>query len=284
MKAPLALMLVLLLARDAAADTLLLCGGNEVFVIDAATAEKGAVTKLWRWSGDDAAELSDAERRGFNHLDECKPVADGRKVVVCASNGGCALVERPSGRVLWHAQATNAHSLELLPRNRVIVASSLSGDHLVLFGLSSSEPLWKTPLHSAHGVVWDDARQCLWALGFDELRRYELRDWETDKPSLTLAATHQLPSDDGHDLRAVPHSADLLVTTEKSVWLFDRDKAAFRPHPLLAERATLKSVDVHPKTGRIVVSDWSSAIRLSSPDAQIDVKPARPYKARWIPE
>lgn len=278
-------MLSVLIAADARAQALLVCGSNEMFLIDAASAEKADLAKLWSWSGDDAEGLSAEERRGFNHLDECKPVAGGRKVLVSASNGGCALVERPSGRVLWRAHVTNAHSLELLPGDRVVVASSLGGDHLVLFDLArSGVPLWRTRLHSAHGVVWDESRRCLWALGFDELRRYELHDWETDKPSLTLKASYPLPSADGHDLRVVPDSRDLIVTSETSVHLFDRDKASFRPHPLLAESANLKSVDIHPTTKRIVVSDWGAVLHFRSPDGQIQLKTSRPYKARWLVE
>lgn len=274
-----AAVLALLIASDGRAETLLLCGGSELFEIDPAAKD---TPKLWRWSGDEVAEFSATERRAFHHLDECKPLADGKLVLVSASNGGCALIERPSGRVRWHATASNAHSLDLLPRDRVVVASSLGGDHLVLFDLSSSEPLWKTPLRSAHGVVWDEARQCLWALGFAELRRYELRDWKTAKPSLALLATHKLPSDDGHDLRAVPSSPDLLMTADNHVWLFDREREAFRPHPLLGDQAGIKAVDIHPQTGRIVVGDWRSTIRFYSPEGTIDTRPARPYKVRWL--
>ena len=279
------LVVTVLIVADARAQSLLLCGSKEMFLIDAASAEKADNAKIWSWSGDDAEGLSDEERRGFNHLDECKPVADGSKVLVSASNGGCALVERPSGRVLWRAHVTNAHSLELLPRNRVVVASSLGGDHLVIFDLArSGVPLWKTPLHSAHGVVWEEASRCLWALGFDELRCYELRDWETDKPSLALKASYPLPTANGHDLRAVPDSRDLIITSETSVQLFDRDKASFRPHPLLAESKKIKSVDIHPTTKRIALSDWSAVLHLRSPDGQILLKTSRPYKARWLIE
>jgi hypothetical protein len=102
--------------------------------------------------------------------------------------------------VLWHARVPNAHSLELLPRDRVVVASSVNakGNRLILFNLAQSDqPVWETPLPSAHGVVWDEKRQRLWALGLAELRCHELKDWESDKPSLALQAIHALPDEDG---------------------------------------------------------------------------------------
>ena len=238
-----------------AVDQLLLCaGGNELFVVDAQAAESGVVKKLWTWSGATTAGLTDAERPRFRNLDECRAVADGRNILITASNSGCALVSYPAGEIVWQASVTNAHSIELLPNERVVVASSLSGDALVVFDLATSHtPLARTPLPSAHGVIWDASRERLWALGFDELRTYRLENWETAKPSLTLDETFLLPDDDGHDLRAVPHGNDLALTTAKSVLLFDRAAKKFRKHPQFPQLEHVKSIDVHPATGRIVV-------------------------------
>jgi len=285
MKLILAALLGLLFAAalHANAGELILAGGNEVFIVDAAAAGSGTLAKLWRWSGVDAPDLPEAARREFNHLDECKPVEGGAKILVCASNGGCALIERATSRILWRARARNAHSLTLLPRARVVAASSLSGDHLEVFDLSGSpSPIFKTPLRSAHGVVWDEPRQCLWALGFDELRAYTLEHWEGDKPELKLKSTHPLPDNDGHDLRPVPGATELLITTGHSVQLFDRDQGSFKPHPLLGTEPNIKSVDIHPTTGRIVLSEWGSTIRLLNPPGKIQFKDIRPYKARWL--
>jgi hypothetical protein len=262
------------------AAELICAGGNEVFVIDV---DGDTTKKLWRWSGEDAADLPAEARREFNHLDECKPVDNGAKILVCASNGGCALIERATNHLLWRARARNAHSLALLPHDRIVVASSLSGDHLEVFNMSGSVmPVFKTPLHSAHGLVWDEQRQFLWALGFDELRAYTLEAWEGDQPALKLKNSYPLPDKDGHDLRPVPSTSELLITTEKSVQLFDRETTVFKPHALLGKEAGIKSVDVHPVTGRIVLSAWGPAIRLLEPDGKIQFKDARPYKVRWL--
>ena len=89
------------------------------------------------------------------------------------------------------SQVPSAHSLETLPRARIVVASSVNakGNRLVLFDVArSNQPIWDTPLPSAHGVVWDEGRQILWALGLKELRCYELKDWESEKPSLAMNA------------------------------------------------------------------------------------------------
>jgi Family of unknown function (DUF6528) len=272
-------------SKSARAAELLLCaGGSEMFLIDAIQAEQGTPKKLWRWSGDDAVGLANDERTRFHHLDECRAIEGGSKILVTASNSGCALVDRATGKVLWHASVTNAHSIELLPRNRVVVASSLSGDHLVLFDLArSNEALAKTPVRSAHGVIWDEQLRRLWALGFGELRSYELKDWETDRPALSLGSTYHLPDNDGHDLRAVPNSNDLILSTENSVFLFDREHGTFRPHPSLESYKKVKTIDVHPTTERIVVGQWGAELNLLTPAGKIRFSIERPYKARWLP-
>jgi hypothetical protein len=144
--------------------TLILCGMDEVFSIDPSAAETGSIKKLWSWRAKDHGELPETVRGSFGTTDECKPVDAGKKILISSSGGACALVERPSGRVLWHARVPNAHSLELLPHGRVAVASSVggAGNRLLLFDLAHSDyPIWETPLRSAHGVVWDEERQRL---------------------------------------------------------------------------------------------------------------------------
>ncbi len=170
--------------------------------------EQGTIRKLWSWTASTEHGLKEEQLKHFRNLDECKPLDGGKLLLVCASNSGCALLERATGKVRWSAAVTNAHSVERLPGGRIIAASSLSGDRLVLFDPASAtpaKPLWTTPLKSAHGLVWDEPRGVLWALGFDELRRYTLVDWKTATPALELQKTIPLPDEDGHDLRPCRH-------------------------------------------------------------------------------
>ena len=265
---------------------------DEVFEINADDPGQGALHKLWSWRAKDHPELPDEARKRFATTDECKPVRDGTQVLIASSSGGCALVEKPSGRVLWHAVVPNAHSLELLPHNRVVVAQSVGrqGNRLLLYDLARpAPPVWETALPSGHGAVWDQERKCLWVLGLKELRRYELKDWDTATPSLVQQSTVDLPDEDGHDLQAVPHSRDLSVTTAHHVYLFDRDKPAFHPHPQLGDRVNVKSLNVHPVTGRILFTQgdapawWTKSLHLLSPAADIAAPAEHLYKARWLP-
>lgn len=285
------LALIGLTGAPAPADELLLCGFEEVFAVSPATLATGKVEKLWSWRARDREDLPEGMARFFGTTDDCKPIRDGRQILVTSSGGGCALVDYPSGEVRWSAFVENAHSIELLPGDRVVVAASTAkgGNRLALFDLSRSEtPIWHTPLHSAHGVVWDEARGSLWALGFDELRRYSLADWDSKAPSLKLERTYRLPDESGHDLQPVPGSDDLVITMHHTVSLFDRGREEFRPHPALKDRQDVKAVAIHPTTGEtyFVQGDppnwWSGSVRSLAGPTTLPVAGERLYKARWL--
>lgn len=265
---------------------LVVCGMDEVFVIHPVEGEAGK--KLWSWRAKNSPELPEELKGRFTTIDECKPLADGKSILSSSSSGGCALVGYPSGRTTWHANVPNAHSIALLPLERVVVAASVGNDRLIVFDLvQPGSIVTQTPLKSAHGVVWDPDRKCLWALGFHELFAYQLMNWETENPSLQLAATHTIPDSDGHDLQAVPGSNQLVLTTDKHVYFFDRETHEFHPHPELGDRIGIKSISIHPVSGRaaFIQADtpnwWSGTLRFLSPAMELSMKPESIYKARW---
>ena len=272
------------------ADELILCGWDEVFVLATNGSGSFATNKVWSWKASDSDGLPAHLRDKFRTTDECKPFDGGRKILIVSSGGGIALVERATKKTLFHAFVGNAHSAELLPNNRVVVAGSrhAQGNCLAVFDLNQPEKiLYTETLDSGHGVIWDDSRRLLWALGYDQLKALQLKDWETTHPKLETAATYRLPDRSGHDLQSVPKSDDLLVTTHRNVFLFDREKKAFRPHPDLGGKREVKSVTLHPRTGRMVYVQaegtnwWSGGIRMLQPAGELRLPGERLYKARW---
>lgn len=283
---------LLLLGSPARADLILLCGMDEVFVIAPEATASEKLEKRWSWRARDQKTLPAALVKAFGTTDDCKPIRDGRQILITSSGGGCALVDYPSGAVRWSARVPNAHSIELLPADRVVVASSTNaaGNRLVLFDLSrSEEPIGSTPLLSAHGVVWDADRDSLWAIGLNELRRYRLDAWDSKTPSLKQEQTWPLPDEGGHDLQPVPGTADLVVTSHKTVSLFNRDTREFRPHPELKDRPHVKAVAIHPASGKTFFIQageeqwWSASLQSLTPPTTTDVPGERLYKVRWLP-
>jgi hypothetical protein len=122
----------------------------------------------------------------------------------------------------------------------------------------------------------------LWALGLTTLRTYTVTGRQFVK-----TAEYTLPDESGHDMMAVPGTDLLSITTHHHAWLFDRGKATFSPHPQLADYENVKSIGVHPDTREIVwtMADrgfwWTATLRFLNPEAMIERKRERLYKARW---
>ncbi len=270
-----------------AVDFITICGGDEIYQIDP---QASPVTKLWSWRAKDRPEIPAALKGAFATTDECKPLDGGKRMLICSSSGGCALLEMPSGKPLWWARVPSAHSIESLPNNGIAVASSVGtgGNKVVFFDAAVPEkPVAELPLPSAHGLVWDEDRNGLWALGFKELLFLQSR--KTSAPmAFQATARFPLPDEDGHDLRPVPRSSELIVSTHAHVWRFDREKHVFKLDSELKDRVETKSIDTHPKTGRILLTQasgenwWTNFVELLNPAAKVVLEKERIYKARWF--
>ena len=269
---------------------LIVCGWDEVFILDMSREVHGLPTKTWNWKSEDREELPDSMKSRFKTTDECKAVNHGHRILITSSAGGVALIERATGEVLFYAAVPNAHSADLLPDNRLAAAASHAryGDRLILFDLNTPDrELYSDDLPWGHGVVWDKTRQVLWALSDEDIRVYNLDNWDTNEPSLSRSDTLKLPEGSGHDMYPVPNSSFLSISTEKHCWLFDRDRREFKPHPVLADEADVKSIAEHPETGQLVYvrADsnewWSETIRFVNPARDLHLPGEHLYKARW---
>ncbi len=278
------------------AEQLIVCGWDEVFIWALDLVAEPCPRKIWTWRAHQRPDLPSALWGRFRTTDECKPVDQGRRILVTSSGGAVALVDRGDDRVVFYAHGPNAHSAEMLPGDRLVVACSHTpdgtGDRLFLFDLAVSDhPCGSVALPWAHGVVWDSARQKLYALGMDDLRIYALEDWSSSAPRLGLMSARQWPvraarDECGHDLYPVPGSSLLSVTTNETVWYFDRDTEIFAPHPLLAGHARVKSLCHHPGGAVAYVQSegqhwWAERILLCNPDRVLCVPGEHFYKVRW---
>src|SRR5690606_23662635 len=96
------------------------------------------------------------------------------KMMVSSSSGAVAILDISTRKVLFSAEVPNAHSIEILPGNRLAAAASTHdrGNKLMIFDLQTKNLLFEDSLYSGHGVVWDHQRDGLYALGYDVLRFY----------------------------------------------------------------------------------------------------------------
>jgi len=277
-------------ASETSGEKLIVCGWDEVFLLPVSGAQVGP-GKLWSWKAAGRPELPETLWNSFRTTDDCKPLDGGRRILITSSSGGIAIVERPSGKVTFHAEASNAHSAELLPGGRIVVAVSVNehGNRLILFDENeSARELFTTELYSGHGVVWDERRGLLWALGGKELRCYGLDRWYTPVPSLRLRKSYRLPDPGGHDLQPAAGTDLLNVSTGSRCWRFDRDTGEFHPHPDLAESGRVKCISDHPTTGRTVYIQaegenwWAEHLHFLHPGGSVRLAGEHLYKARWL--
>lgn len=286
------LLLVALGAPGLLGDEVICCGNREVWIhdIDTGTGERGA--RIWSWTQSDSPRLVEhLHKSAFRSPDECKPIRDGTAFLITSSGGGVAIVERETKRATFWANVRNAHSADLLPGGRILVAGSTGSDKIILFDEKTPKQiLWSDRCRSAHGIVWDAKRQRVYALGFGQIQVYTLADWKTKSPSLTRIDTIKLPEGGGHDLFPDPASPRLLLSTGGRTWTFDRDTGKIAPHPVIADVGGVKSLNHHPVTGQLMFTratipggSNTFQLELRKPDFTIRLD-QKTYKARWNPE
>lgn len=270
---------------------LVVCGWDEVFILALGEGPSPAHRKVWSWRAADSPEIPADMHALFRTTDDCKPIDGGRLILVSSSGGAVALVDRETRRAPFVARVTNAHSVERLPGGRIAAAASVSaagtGNRLVIFDTASGKELASDALRSAHGALWDETRQVLWALGGDVLRAYHVGP-AGGPARLDRTFEIALPDEGGHDLVAIPGSPRLFLSTVRRCFYFDRDRRQLSPHDALGDRANIKSYDVHRRTGRIVYIQaegpnwWAEHLHFQRPDGTLRLPGAHLYKARWV--
>ena len=284
---------------------LLVCGSNMVYLIDAAVAsEKGyKAAILWQWNATAASGTLHLDASRLDHLDDCKPVDDGKKLLVTSSYNWAVLLDIETKEILWFSKdSRNAHSAELLPDNRIAVACSTgdegtTGNCIQLFSASKSGAvLCHTPFESAHGVVWHPASGRLYAGGKTSLNCYKLE--EAADGSISLAQEKSVKTSSYvtgvHDLTLVD-SGTLLLAGKKAA-LYSVSTGKFTSLDAFAASTALKSVNYNPATKEAWYTDatepegdysWSShKIRHTSDvfsgaqDRTISIPDINMYKVR----
>ena len=248
-------------ARSSYVTELIFCGDNMVYMIDAGLADettyKDAIT--WSWDATAAASTLGLAENRCNHLDDCKPVDNGKKLLCTSSYNWCVLLDIATKEILFHTTATpNAHSAELLPNNRLVVAcsegSGTGNNSVQLYDISQpNQILYQSALGSAHGVVWNETTQRLYAIGGQSLQVYKLKDWETASPSLELEKTVQTPQGGLHDMSYV--NSNTLCIGGRRAYLYDIGANQFTEMTLFAASIAIKSINYNDETGELWYTD-----------------------------
>ncbi len=246
-------------------DSIAFCG-NDTLAVGAFANYKYTVTPSWIWTPKMAVAngtLPAACLPYFGRLDECKPINFGQQFLITSSDevGAVALVNRSNNQVVfWDtAFSRNAHTAELLPYNRLMVANAKAptkrdeeGNKLAdsdpkpygdlyndsswrhdknfntiqLFDVSNSGKAIKLTsafVPSAHGILWDNKNQRVYVLGYLGVYIFEIIGLQTNTPTLVqkqLIKTVGGPSGDLIDISG--HDLQWMPDSTKLVFATDK--------------------------------------------------------------
>lgn len=155
-------------------------------------------------------------------------------MAVCSSSTYACMASYPEGKTVWSTEsaASGPHSIEWIPCGVIAVASSTGGEIRFYRPTDSfSENFDATvPFEDAHGVLWDEVNQLLWAIGGKQISAYRVSITAdgTVQVSEESGRRTELPTGGAHDLAPVYGDKDALwITTSSKVYRFQKSTKTF---------------------------------------------------------
>ncbi|MBD8490984.1 hypothetical protein IFO69_19685 [Echinicola sp. CAU 1574] len=264
----------------------LVCGDHKVLLVDYEQSTEDKPHVVWSWDAHQAQDLPAEYRdKKFNTMDDCKAIDGGQKILVSSSSGGVAMLDSETSEVLFYASVPNAHSVEILPYNRLVAAASThsAGNKIMLFDIQNNDkPMFEDSLYSAHGLIWHKERNSLFALGYDVLREYTM----PDPNSLVLQKEWKIPGEGGHDLQLTADGQDFLLTEHTGAWKFDLSSEEFSSLEEIPNTENIKSLGEHDSGQYMLTipekSWWTHHVTFYGPNKKIAFPDMKVYKARWF--
>jgi hypothetical protein len=259
------------------------CGDSKVLLVDYNNSKGDTPDIIWSWDSKTATDITEEFRAKFKTVDDCKTYDD--EVLVSSSTGAIAVIGMKDKKIRFYAEVPSAHSIEMLPGDLLAAASSthVKGNRILLFDIKKGNtPIYSDSLYSAHGVVWDNKRKSLFALGYTVLREYKLND---AKNGLILKNEWKIPGNGGHDLQMAPDKKHLFVTAETGNGEFDLEFSKFIKMIGFADVPNVKSIEQDSGSQFIYTipeeSWWTFHVKFSNPERIFNFPDLKVYKARW---
>jgi len=236
---------------------LIAMGNSFTYIIDPEVAKAtGSLEKatVWKWDARSIAGQTGIPSARLDFTDECKVKEGGEKLLITGAHGWCVLLRKADRKPLfWTSQCDQAHSAELLPCGRVVVACSVPKDALQLYDLNSPEKvILSIPYKHAHGVYYSEKYKRLFAVGENVLSIYSLDNWDSDCPALKLERS--IPTgwyvSDVHDL--VPKDEDTLILTGNNAAFYDIRTGTLTHWSRFRGIRSIKSMNYNNRTGEII--------------------------------
>ena len=245
-------------------NEIVVCGDDKVWIVNVDNSEGKNLDIVWKWNAQES-NIPDDFKKYFQGMDECKTAKNGDWLLTSSSAGGAAIIERSSEKCLFYARVPAAHSIELLPDNRVVVALSHNeeGDCIQLFDINHpNQVLFQDSLFWGHGVIWMENRQ------------------------LQMEKVWKLPTDDGHDLIRISEN-ELGFTTSSGTYVIDLDTEKIVSFQPLEGKKFIKSFNYNKENGILSYTQaeiewWTHNIYLENPKKTLTIDSINLYKVRPV--
>ena len=262
-------------------------------------------SNIWRWCAKDDSGLRGGDKGAFmNNVAEAKPFAGGTKIGMVSCGGRWAVIDREKcAAVAWGRGKGLAHSIEMVGPDVVAVVSTDGGNSLYLFDISGDAAMnpyrQKTSalsFDSPHGLHYDG--KSLWLVDTPGLHRCTVSRDADGTPVAKVEKTWpfaELGVIHGHDLRPVPRTTLLAMTTHEKVLFFDMKTESWR-EDMFIERRDVKAFDPAPDGKSFLVTTaktkwWTDSLEICTPSEKgeaavftpsLVLPGAKIYKARWV--
>lgn len=238
--------------------TLLVCGSTYVSAVRPDRIPDGedyVQGIIWDFDARDVCYQLGLMPDNMDHIDDCKPIDNNTRILITSSHHWTLITNYATRQIeFWTKKSDNAHSAEVLPENKIAVACSSPCDQLQLYDRSRpNEVLHTIELPGAHGVVWNEKRQRLYAIGKKKLGIYRLEGADTDTPKLVEEAAITTPKTSTHDL--TPVDENTLCVSGRNSYLFNIDTREFTELTQFNGLTAIKSVNYNVNTNEAWYTD-----------------------------
>lgn len=244
-------------SSNSANPSLVFCGDQYVYIIDANKASESRYQNaiVESWNAATVADTIGLPENQCKYITDCKPVNEGKYLLITSYNGWAIMLNVETGNVPFHTvMSFGAHSADLLPNNRVAVACANPGNSIQIYDLNNNDQIVSSvKLSGAQGVCWNDDLQLLFAINQNSLNSYRLVDWNTSHPSLELVASIATPNKNMKDLSLV--SSNKLCVAGSGLFIFNISENTFTEVTKFSSSKVLNSANYNEATGEAWFTD-----------------------------
>ena len=192
---------------------------SDISIYDEGDESVNLGSRVWGWSAANDASIPSSAKKNFVTYCEAKPAAGGKEILVAASEGGWAIVDREKKKaVSWGVCGKEAFSIERIADEVVAVSGrddkSTSGCVFIINtkkGGKTSRFVFDKP----RGLYWEDGKSFLWVLDAGALTGCKFARASDGTFALNRAKIISLVDRDtglGCDLRPVPKYTNTVLS------------------------------------------------------------------------